>query len=167
MGVGRSSALQALAPCTVPWRHIPANVDPLPGLTHSGCDLVRFAFIVHKHDNRLGWPTGSDEGKTVFGGQGTESPRGPGARGGGLPSGRGGAGPGRGARLGRLQRHRHLGDRCVGASIGVTGLEWQAWLGAALPAVLVGYVALFRRIIRVGGGLLVATYGAYLALTFR
>lgn len=49
----------------------------------------------------------------------------------------------------------------------MTGLEWQAWLGAALPAVLVGYVALFRRIIRVGGGLLVATYGAYLALTFR
>ncbi|MHB8594505.1 MAG: sodium:calcium antiporter [Acidimicrobiales bacterium] len=47
------------------------------------------------------------------------------------------------------------------------GIEWQAWLGAALPALLVGYVVIFKRVGRIGGGLLIVTYGAYLGLTFR
>jgi hypothetical protein len=51
--------------------------------------------------------------------------------------------------------------------IHTSGLEWPAWLGAALPAALVAYAALFKRVGRVGGAMLVAAYGAYLALTFR
>lgn len=45
-------------------------------------------------------------------------------------------------------------------------LSGPAWLAAALPALLVAYAAVFKRVGRVGGGLLVAGYGAYLALTF-
>jgi hypothetical protein len=37
---------------------------------------------------------------------------------------------------------------------------------AALPAVLVGWSLVFRRVGRIRGGLLVATYATYLALTF-
>jgi cation:H+ antiporter len=51
--------------------------------------------------------------------------------------------------------------------IQATGLEWQAWLGAALPAALVAYAMVFNRVGRVGGAVLVAAYGAYLGLTFR
>lgn len=60
-----------------------------------------------------------------------------------------------------------LGVAALVHPLHATGIEWQAWLGAALPAALVGYAVVFRRVGRVGGGLLVATYGAYLALTFR
>ena len=60
-----------------------------------------------------------------------------------------------------------LGVAALVHPIHATGLEWQAWLGAALPAALVGYARAFKRVGRVGGGLLVATYGVYLALTFR
>jgi cation:H+ antiporter len=49
----------------------------------------------------------------------------------------------------------------------VTGIDWQAWLAAALPAFLVVSAAMHRRVGRVGGGLLVATYGIYLGLTLR
>jgi cation:H+ antiporter len=60
-----------------------------------------------------------------------------------------------------------LGVAALVQPIHVSGLKWQAWLGAALPAALVAYALVFKRVGRVGGGLLVATYGAYLALTFR
>ena len=60
-----------------------------------------------------------------------------------------------------------LGVAALVHPIHVTGLEWQAWLGATLPAVLVTYALVFKRVGRLGGGLLVATYGVYLALTFR
>lgn len=60
-----------------------------------------------------------------------------------------------------------LGVAAIVHPIHVTGLEWQAWLGAALPVALVTYALAFKRVGRVGGGLLVATYGAYLAFTIR
>jgi cation:H+ antiporter len=60
-----------------------------------------------------------------------------------------------------------LGGGALVHPIHATGLEWQAWLGAALPAVLVGWSLVFRRVGRIGGGLLVATYATYVALTFR
>jgi hypothetical protein len=40
-------------------------------------------------------------------------------------------------------------------------------MATALAAVLVAYALLLKRVARVRGGLLVATYGMYLALTFR
>jgi cation:H+ antiporter len=60
-----------------------------------------------------------------------------------------------------------LGAAALVHPIRATGLEWQAWLGAALPVGLVGYALVFKRVGRLGGGLLIATYGLYLALTFR
>ncbi len=60
-----------------------------------------------------------------------------------------------------------LGVAALVHPVHATGLEWQAWLGAALPALLVGWVLVFGRVGRLGGGLLVAAYGVYLALTFR
>lgn len=60
-----------------------------------------------------------------------------------------------------------LGVAALVHPIHVRGIEWQAWLGAAMPALLVAYVVVFKRVGRVGGGLLVATYGTYLAFTFR
>lgn len=60
-----------------------------------------------------------------------------------------------------------LGVAALVHPIHATGLEWQAWLGAALPAALVAYALVFKRVGRVGGVLLVATYGVYLGLTFR
>jgi cation:H+ antiporter len=60
-----------------------------------------------------------------------------------------------------------LGVAALVHPIHAVGIEWQAWLGAALPAVLVVYAALFKRVGRVGGAMLVAAYGAYLGLTFR
>jgi cation:H+ antiporter len=49
----------------------------------------------------------------------------------------------------------------------VTGIGWQAWLAAALPVALVVMAAMGQRVGRAGGGLLVATYGLFLGLTFR
>jgi cation:H+ antiporter len=46
-------------------------------------------------------------------------------------------------------------------------IHWQAWLAAALPAAIVGYSVLFRRVGRVGGVLLVGTYAIYLIVTLR
>jgi cation:H+ antiporter len=60
-----------------------------------------------------------------------------------------------------------LGVAALVHPIHVGGIEWQAWLGAALPAALVVYATLFMRVGRVGGVMLVAVYGAYLGLTFR
>ena len=48
----------------------------------------------------------------------------------------------------------------------VTGIHWQAWLAAALPVALVLYAVARQRVDRLAGGLLVAAYGAYLAVTF-
>lgn len=59
-----------------------------------------------------------------------------------------------------------LGLAALVHPIHATGLVGQAWLAAALPAALVVYALAFRRVGRVGGGLLVAGYGAYFALTF-
>ena len=60
-----------------------------------------------------------------------------------------------------------LGVAALLHPIHATGLEWQAWLAAALPAGLVTYALAFKRVDRMGGGLLVASYGAYLTLTFK
>jgi cation:H+ antiporter len=60
-----------------------------------------------------------------------------------------------------------LGVAALVHPIYATGLEWQAWLGAALPAALVAYAMVFKRVGRAGGAVLVAAYGAYLGLTFR
>ena len=59
-----------------------------------------------------------------------------------------------------------LGAAALVHPLRVSGLEGQAWLAAALPAALVVYAVMFKRVGRVGGGLLVAIYGAYLAVTF-
>jgi cation:H+ antiporter len=59
-----------------------------------------------------------------------------------------------------------LGVAALVHPIRVSGLAGQAWLAAILPAALVAYAVFFRRVDRVAGGLLVAGYGAYLALTF-
>jgi len=60
-----------------------------------------------------------------------------------------------------------LGLAALVHPIQATGLEWQAWLRAALPAALVAYALLFKRVDRLGGGLLVVTYGVFLGFTFR
>lgn len=60
-----------------------------------------------------------------------------------------------------------LGAAALVRPLVVTGIGWQAWLAAALPALLVVGAAVGKRIGRAGGGLLIATYGVYLALTFR
>jgi cation:H+ antiporter len=60
-----------------------------------------------------------------------------------------------------------LGVAALVRPIDAGGLGWQAWLGAGLPVALVVYALLFKRVGRIGGGLLVAAYGAYLALTFH
>ena len=60
-----------------------------------------------------------------------------------------------------------LGVAALVRPLHVTGLEWQAWLAAALPAALVAYAFMFKRVGRTGGALLVAIYGVYLGLTFR
>ena len=59
-----------------------------------------------------------------------------------------------------------LGFAAIVHPLRVHGLQGQAWLAAALPVALVLYAALFKRVGRVGGVLLVAGYGAYLGLTF-
>lgn len=59
-----------------------------------------------------------------------------------------------------------LGIAALVHPIHARGLAGQAWLAAALPAALVVYAFIFRRVGRLGAGLLVAGYGAYLALTF-
>jgi cation:H+ antiporter len=60
-----------------------------------------------------------------------------------------------------------LGVAALVRPLPVTDIHWQAWLGAALPAGIVGYSLLFRRVGRAGGALLVATYALYLTLTLR
>ena len=60
-----------------------------------------------------------------------------------------------------------LGVAALVHPIHTGGLGWPAWLAAALPIGLVAYALLFKRVGRVGGGLLVAAYGIYLALTFQ
>lgn len=59
-----------------------------------------------------------------------------------------------------------LGVAALVRPLVVTGIEWQAWLAAALPVALVLYAGARRRVDRLAGALLVAAYGAYLALTF-
>lgn len=59
-----------------------------------------------------------------------------------------------------------LGVAALVRPLHVSGLGGPAWLAAALPATLVAYSLIFRRVGRIGGGLLVACYGAYLAVTF-
>src|SRR5262249_17324215 len=51
--------------------------------------------------------------------------------------------------------------------IPAAGLQWPAWLAAALPAGIVAYAVVFRQVGRAGGVLLIASYGVYLGLTFR
>jgi cation:H+ antiporter len=60
-----------------------------------------------------------------------------------------------------------LGVAALVRPLRVTGLGWQSWLAAGLPILLVIYATVFGRVGRVGGSLLVATYCAYLGLTFR
>lgn len=60
-----------------------------------------------------------------------------------------------------------LGAAALVHPLAVSGIGWQAWLAAALPALLVAGAATCERVGRAGGGLLVATYGIYLGLTFR
>ena len=59
-----------------------------------------------------------------------------------------------------------LGVAALVRPLHVNGLQGPAWLAAALPAALVVYSLTFKRVGRFGGGLLVAIYGAYLAITF-
>lgn len=60
-----------------------------------------------------------------------------------------------------------LGVAALVRPLAVAGIEWQAWLAAALPVALVLYAMARRRIDRLAGGVLVAAYGAYLSFTFR
>jgi cation:H+ antiporter len=59
-----------------------------------------------------------------------------------------------------------LGVAALVHPLRVSGLEPQAWLAAVLPAMLVIYASVFKRVGRVAGGVLVGTYGAYLIFTF-
>ena len=59
-----------------------------------------------------------------------------------------------------------LGVAALVHPIRTSGIEWQAWLAAALPAGIVGYSLLLGRVAKFGGALLIATYAVYLALTF-
>jgi cation:H+ antiporter len=60
-----------------------------------------------------------------------------------------------------------LGAAALVRPIEANGLQWQAWLAAALPVALVAYAWIWRRVGRVGGTLLVASYGLFLGLTFK
>jgi cation:H+ antiporter len=59
-----------------------------------------------------------------------------------------------------------LGVAALVHPLNFTGIETQAWVAAALPAVLVAWVVAFKTVGRIGGGLLVAIYFGYLAFTF-
>ncbi len=59
-----------------------------------------------------------------------------------------------------------LGVAALVRPLPVTGIGGQAWLAAALPALLVAWTLLFKRIGRIGGMVLVGAYGCYLAFTF-
>lgn len=59
-----------------------------------------------------------------------------------------------------------LGVAALVRPLHVHGVQGPAWLAATLPAALVAYSLIFKRVGRIGGGLLVAIYGAYLAFTF-
>jgi hypothetical protein len=58
----------------------------------------------------------------------------------------------------RCRGRRPVGRRPAGRA--------QAWLAAALPAAVVAWMLAFGKLGRVGGVLLVAAYGAFLALSF-
>lgn len=60
-----------------------------------------------------------------------------------------------------------LGAAALVHPLAETGISWQAWLAAALSAFLAVSAAIAKRVGRITGGLLVATYGIYLGLTFR
>jgi cation:H+ antiporter len=60
-----------------------------------------------------------------------------------------------------------LGTAALVRPLRVTGITGPAWLAAGLPLLLVAYAAVFGRVGRIGGGLLIVLYGTYLALTFR
>jgi cation:H+ antiporter len=60
-----------------------------------------------------------------------------------------------------------LGVAAIVRPIQAGGIEWQAWLATALPAGIVAYAALFRRVGRTGGMVLIAIYAVFLALTFH
>jgi len=60
-----------------------------------------------------------------------------------------------------------LGAAALVHPLAVTGINWQAWLAAVLPAFLVIYAVIGKRVSRIAGGILVATYAIYLGLTFR
>jgi cation:H+ antiporter len=59
-----------------------------------------------------------------------------------------------------------LGTAALIHPISGSGLVWQSWLAAALPVALVVWTLPNGRLGRIGGAVLVATYGAYLAFTF-
>jgi cation:H+ antiporter len=59
-----------------------------------------------------------------------------------------------------------LGVAAMVHPLNFTGIETQAWVAAALPAVLVAWAVAFKTVGRIGGGLLVAIYFGYLAFTF-
>ncbi len=59
-----------------------------------------------------------------------------------------------------------LGVAAIVRPLPGAGLQWQAWLAAGLPAALIGGTLASGRLGRTGGVMLVATYAAYLALTF-
>lgn len=59
-----------------------------------------------------------------------------------------------------------LGVAALVRPLAVGGLGGQAWLAAALPAGIVLWVLVFGRLGRIGGVLLIAGYGAFLAITF-
>jgi hypothetical protein len=60
-----------------------------------------------------------------------------------------------------------LGVAALVRPIPSTGIGWQAWLAAALPAAIVVYSLVIQRVGSVGGTLLIAAYALYLTLTFR
>ena len=60
-----------------------------------------------------------------------------------------------------------LGVAALVHPIHTGGLGWQSWLAAGLPAALVAYALAFKRVGRLGGMLLIATYGTYLGLAFQ
>jgi len=59
-----------------------------------------------------------------------------------------------------------LGVAALVRPLAVSGIAGDAWLAAALPAALVGWVLGFKRLGRVAGLVLVVIYGCYLAFTF-
>jgi cation:H+ antiporter len=59
-----------------------------------------------------------------------------------------------------------LGAAALVRPLAGSGIGWQAWLAAALPAAFAAWAIAFKRIGRPAGVLLVGVYAGYLALTF-